>query len=181
MIQNLNTLRRIVVTGPESTGKTELAKALSERLNGNWIPEYAREYVENLHHPYDYGDVVRIAQHQIHQEQEASAGIGNGFLIFDTWLIITKVWFDQVYGHSPGWITDYIRSSEIDLFLVCDTDLPWLADPVRENGGEMRDRLLKIYCQEIENFGFEYEIIGGFGNERVENALAALYKHGLKL
>lgn len=176
-----NTLHRIVITGPESTGKTALAEALAEKFSSVWIPEYARHYVENLNHPYNYDDVVRIAQYQITQEMEVASKIGKGLLIFDTWLIITKVWFDLVFGRCPEWVTDHIRSSTIDLFLVCDTDLPWIADPVRENGGEKRDQLFLLYCSEIRSFGFNYEIVSGYGITRTENAVNALLKHGLKL
>ena len=63
-----NSINRIVITGPESTGKTELAKDLAEKLGAVWIPEYARTYVENLDHPSDYDDVIHIARHQIAQE-----------------------------------------------------------------------------------------------------------------
>ena len=174
-------IRRIVVTGPESTGKTELAQALAEKLNAVWIPEYARQYVENLDRPYDYNDVVAIAQYQVAQETEYALKVGKGIIIFDTWLIITKVWLDLVFGKCPEWITDHIRSSKIDLFLICDTDLPWIADPVRENGGEKRKELFQMYCNEIRAFGFKYEIISGFGEIRTENAIIAISKHGLKL
>lgn len=176
-----NNIRCIVITGPESTGKTELAKALSEKLNSVWIPEYARQYVENLDRPYDYDDVIQIAKYQVVQESEYTSKIGKGIIIFDTWLIITKVWLDLVYGKCPEWIPAHIRSSKIDLFLVCDTDLPWIADPVRENGGEKRKELFQLYCDEIRTFGFKYEIVSGFGDARTENALIALSKHGLKL
>jgi len=176
-----NNISRIVITGPESTGKTELAQALAEKFDAVWIPEYARQYVENLNRPYDYVDVVRIAQHQIAQEKEYATKVGKGILIFDTWLIITKVWFDLVFGKCPEWISEHIRLSNIDLFLVCDTDLPWIADPVRENGGEKRIELFQLYCNEIRSFGFEYETVSGFGDERVKNAISALSKHGLKL
>ena len=64
---------------------------------------------------------------------------------------------------------------------MCNTDLQWIEDPVRENGGEKREQLLKIYCAEINSFGFEYEIIDGFGFSRTENALMALSSHGLNL
>ncbi len=176
-----NAIRKIVVTGPESTGKTELAKALAGKFGTLWVPEHAREYVENLERPYKYSDVLTIAQHQIKEELTYSSIIGSGVLFFDTWLIITKVWLDLVYGKCPEWITDHIRSSKIDLFLVCNTDLQWIEDPVRENGGEKREQLLKIYCAEINSFGFEYEIIDGFGFSRTENALMALSSHGLNL
>jgi len=176
-----NEIMRIVVTGPESTGKTELSQALAKKLNTVWIPEYDRQYVENLERPYDYNDVIQIAKHQLNQEAEYALKIGNGIIIFDTWLIITKVWLDLVFGKCPVWIPDYIRSSKIDLFLVCDTDLPWIADHVRENGGERRKELFQLYCNEIRSFGFKYEIISGIGDARTENAMIALSKHGLKL
>jgi NadR type nicotinamide-nucleotide adenylyltransferase len=174
-------INRVVITGPESTGKTELAKALAERLGTIWIPEYARQYVENLERPYDYDDVIQIAKHQIAQEAEFASKMGKGILIFDTWLIITKVWLDFVFGKCPEWILDHIRSSKIDLFLVCDTDLPWIYDPVRENGGDKREELFQIYCNEIRKFGFKYEIVSGIGDSRTENAINALLRHGLKL
>jgi len=172
---------RVVITGPESTGKTALAKALSGKWGSPWIPEYARQYVENLDHKYSFDDVVAIAEHQIGEEAIYSSEFRQGVLFFDTWLIITKVWFDLVFGKCPEWIIEHIRSSKIDLFLVCDTDLPWVADAVRENGGEKREKLLHIYCNEIRSFGFKYEIITGFGPVRMENALKALSKHGLNL
>jgi NadR type nicotinamide-nucleotide adenylyltransferase len=176
-----NKLNRIVITGPESTGKTELARALAGKLETVWIPEYARYYVENLNRPYNYDDVVQIARYQVAQESEYGLKMGNGVLIFDTWLIITKVWFDLVFGKCPDWVIDHIRSSKIDLFLVCDTDLPWIADPVRENGGEKREQLIQLYCKEIKSFGFRFEIVNGIGPLRTENAIKALLKHGLKL
>jgi NadR type nicotinamide-nucleotide adenylyltransferase len=174
-------LYRIVITGPESTGKTLLAQTLSKKLNATWIPEYAREYVEHLDRPYTYNDVIEIASYQIAQERAYDEKITKGILIFDTWLIITKVWLDQVFRQCPDWICDHIRSSKIDLFLVCDTDLPWIADPVRENGGEKRNELFQIYCNEISTFGFKYEIVSGLGDLRTDHALISLSKHGLKL
>ena len=176
-----NSIRRIVITGPESTGKTELAQALAEKLGTVWIPEYARSYVENLNRPYDYNDVVQIAKHQITQETTYASEVGKGILIFDSWLIITKVWFDLVFGKCPDWVCEHIRSTKIDLFLVCDTDLPWIADAVRENGGDKREQLFQLYCDEIRSFGFNFEIVNGVGETRTNNALNLLSKYGLKL
>ncbi len=176
-----NRITRIVITGPESTGKTELAQALADKWKTVWIPEYARFYVENLGRPYSYDDVIRIAKYQITQEAEYASRIGNGILFYDTWLIITKVWFDLVFGKCPEWVSDHIRSSKIDLFLVCATDLPWISDPVRENGGDKREELFGLYCDEIRSFGFNYEIVGGIGNLRVENAMKALSRNGLNM
>lgn len=180
-IKKLNNkkIKRIVLTGPESTGKTELSFSLAEKLGAVLVPEYARQYVEGLQRPYNYDDVVKIAKYQVAQEKEMASKIEKGIMVFDTWLIITKVWFDVVYGVCPPWVADYIRSSEIDLFLVCGTDLPWIADPVRENGGEKREALFRAYVHEIRSFNFYYEVIEGIGTARLKNALNALSKHGI--
>ncbi len=176
-----NHIRRIVITGPESTGKTELAKGLASKFNTIWVPEYAREYVEKLNRPYVYDDVIRIAKHQIKEEEIFTRKVQKGILFFDTWLIITKVWLDLVFNKCPEWITEHIRSSHIDLFLVCNTDLQWVADSVRENGGEKREILLKQYCDEINSFGFDYKLVEGYGPKRIESALTSLSESGLNL
>jgi len=172
-----SSMKKIVVTGPESTGKTKLSEALALQLKATLIPEYARSYVEDLKRPYTYHDLEIIAQFQVQEERRLSASSYQGILLMDTWLIVTKVWFEVVYGASPGWIDDYLTSAEIDLFLVCKPDLPWIADPVRENGGEMRLKLFDRYCNEIKRYGFFYEIVEGYGEIRLQNALNLLKAH----
>ena len=73
-------INRIVITGPESTGKTALAQALSEKYGAHWIPEYARHYVENLDRSYDFDDVVAIAKHQMAEEAAYASQVGPGVL-----------------------------------------------------------------------------------------------------
>ncbi len=160
---------RIVITGAESTGKTLLAEALASHFNVEWIPEYARGYVEKLHRPYVINDVEHIARKQIEAMQ--NTGAAGTLVFFDTWLIITKVWFDKVYGHYPEWLHHAIVENPVDLFLVCDTDLPWVNDPVRENGGGARLMLHKTYLQEIEKYGFPYQIVRGLNSSRINNAI----------
>ena len=172
-----NRLRKIVITGPESTGKTTLTETLALNLNVPWIPEYARNYVEALHRPYTYQDVENIARFQVQQEREFSDIGPKNILLMDTWLIMTKVWFDVVYGSIPEWIEQYISSAKIDLFLICRPDLPWINDPVRENGGEMRNILFKRYCKEVQEYGFPFEIIEGTGEMRFGNALSFIKQH----
>ena len=169
-------IKWVVISGPESTGKSELSSTLAKKLGTIFVPEYARQYIENLNRKYTYLDVESIAEFQISQEKIYREQ-ANGLMIFDTWLIITKVWFDLVFGKCPEWLISHIKKSKIDLFLVCNTDLPWIPDPVRENGGEKREQLFELYCKEIESFGFNYEIITGKGNDRVDNSLKALALH----
>jgi NadR type nicotinamide-nucleotide adenylyltransferase len=159
---------KVVITGAESTGKSTLAEFLANHFQAIWMPEYSREYVENLHRNYSFSDLEVIARHQISDEQNIMQG--TPLIFFDTWLIITKVWFEFVYGRCPDWLHDSIQKSKIDLFLVCDIDIPWQPDPVRENGGENRKILHHIYIEQIKEFGFKYEIVSGIGEERKNNA-----------
>jgi len=169
------TIKRVVLIGPESTGKTELAEYLSKKFRTTFVPEYARSYVENLIRPYSYSDVEHIALKQLELEKEYEKD-ANNILFYDTFLIITKVWFDVVYNKRPFWIDKHIKNSKINLYLLCNTDLPWIDDPVRENGGKMREKLFDIYQKELDNYNFNYEIVTGVGEERYHNAFEIVNK-----
>lgn len=166
-------INKIVLIGPESTGKTELARYLSKYYRTVWVPEYAREYIEKLNHPYTFQDVEHIAKKQIEMEKEYLLK-ANRWLFYDTYLIITKVWFDIVYKNVPEWIEQKIQESKIDLFLLCNNDIPWEPDLVRENGGEMREKLFDIYKNELETYKFPYKIVKGEGEARYKNAVEAV-------
>jgi nicotinamide riboside kinase len=164
-----------VVTGPESTGKTIISSYLADKMNCSWIPEYAREYIGNLARPYNYEDLVHIAENQVIQKNALGKASGS-FLVLDTWLIITKVWFIEVYNRYPEWLDSEISNHKIDLFLVCKPDIPWVPDPLRENGGEKREYLLKRYIEEIKNTSSDFVLIGGIGDNRFQNVIQAVNK-----
>jgi NadR type nicotinamide-nucleotide adenylyltransferase len=161
---------KVVITGPESTGKSTLTEFLANHYNTVFVPEYARTYIENLSRPYQFSDVEHIANKQI-EDVSTFTPLANKILFIDTYLIITKVWFDVVYKKGPEWLDKSIRNSKIDLFLLCNTDIPWTPDPVRENGGEMREFLFQAYQKELEHYGFNYRIVGGLGNKRQQEAI----------
>ena len=171
-----NPLIKIVVTGPESTGKTELSMHLSSLLGEKYIPEYARSYVEQLDRRYTYEDLEHIASVQLKQLKDAERDT-NQVIILDTFLIITKVWFQEVFGRVPDWINPGLKDSGIDLFLLCNHDLKWVEDLVRENPGLRRKYLFERYMNEIEELGVPCEIISGTGTERIENAHKAILRH----
>jgi len=160
----------IVVTGAESTGKSELTKQLARYFHASFIPEYAREYVEQLHRPYHYHDVEVIARKQVSQLHDLMR-MNPPLIIMDTWLIITRIWFEVVFDKTPDWLDEAIRETTIDLFLVCDTDLPWISDPVRENGGDRRSYLQERYIEMIRSYGFRYEKVTGTGEDRFQLAI----------
>lgn len=165
----------IVVTGPESTGKTVLAGQLANYFHCSWIPELSRSYVEQLNRAYTFNDVELIAKKQI--EQFYAAFQKNEKVIFDTGLIITKVWFDVVYKRCPSWFLNEIEKLPHLYYLLCNTELPWIPDTVRENGGERREKLFQVYQNELNHFGFKFDIVTGTGVQRTQNAIALIDKN----
>lgn len=163
-------IKRIVLIGAESTGKTELAAFLAKQYKTVFVPEYAREYIEQLDRDYTYDDVEHIAKKQIELEEQYFSK-ANKVLFYDTFLIITKIWFQIVFNKTPNWIDNKLKNCNIDLFLLCNNDLPWVPDTVRENGGKMRDQLFHMYEQELIKYGFSYVIIEGKDNSRYTKAL----------
>ncbi len=163
----------VVLTGPESTGKTTLARELADVSGGLYIPEYARTYVERLARPYHRDDVEHIARTQVRRYAEAAVP-GKRPLVFDTFLIITKIWFVALYGAAPAWIDSEIRRNTIDMFLLCYPDLPWVPDPVRENPGKRRMELFQAYRRELEQAGLRFRVVKGVGKIRIQNCLRLL-------
>ncbi len=171
---------KIAIVGPESTGKSELSIALASHFGGNYVPEFARTYVEKLDRNYLYEDVVFIAQKQI-EEQDLYNNNNNilnpsSIVFFDTELIITKVWLEFCYKSVPKFINERISNKYFDLYLLCYPDLPWVFDPVREHGGSERLFFFDWYKREIEKIGIPYVIIDGIGTIRTKKAIAAVNK-----
>ena len=147
---------RIGIIGPESTGKSTLAEYLAHRYEGVLVPEYAREYMENLapSYGYTYDDVVAIAKQQL----SVLSSINSNLVVFDTELIITKVWFLHKFGRCPDFVEQALRDYPMDVYLLCYPDLPWLPDPVRENP-DIREYLFDWYELEIQALNIPYYII----------------------
>ena len=142
---------RIGIVGPESSGKSTLAEQMARRTGLPLFKEYGRTYMENYtgQWPYTFLDVKAIA---LHQEQEiCQTGI------FDTELIITKVWMRRKYGFVPPWVDEMIRTYPMDRYILCYPDLPWTPDTGRENG-DIREELFDEYEQEIKRLCIPYVI-----------------------
>lgn len=168
------TIFRIALIGPESTSKSTLSKQLALHYHTGWIPEYSRTYLKNLQHPYTLEDILRIAQEQFRQEEEALKK-ANRFLFVDTELIVAKVWCEDVFHTSPQWINDTLLRSPYDLYLLTYPDLPWEADPVRENP-HRRQFFYDWYERELKKINATYAIITGSGETRLQHAIAAVEK-----
>ena len=166
---------KIGIVGPESTGKTTLAQALAEQLHGTCVPEFARSYVGSLQRPYTYEDVCLIAE-----QNRREATTARGLTFFDTELIITKVWLDEVYHKRPEWITEPVpQTCQMSGYLLLSPDLAAVPDPLRENLEQSaRERLFQKYLHEIELTGKPYAVICGLGDERLRAALSAVEELG---
>ncbi len=159
---------KIGIIGPESTGKSTLASYLAHRYDGVLVPEYARDYMEKLAptYEYTYEDVVHIARIQVEQLKElhtpSTEGIPKGYrrdiVVFDTELIITKVWFLHKFGHCPEFVEQALKDYPMDVYLLCYPDMEWVPDPVRENPN-IREYLFDWYKKEVEALGIPYYII----------------------
>jgi NadR type nicotinamide-nucleotide adenylyltransferase len=175
--------RKIVIIGPESTGKSSLSAALAEYYNTIWCPEYAREYLLRHGTQYNFHNLLDIAYGQIALEEESIKKLersvkanGNDNLIFvDTDMYVMKVWCEFVFGNCHLWILDQIASRKYDLYLLCNTDLPWTKDELREYPDlETRERLFHIYKDHLVNQSVPWAEIKGKNEERVNEAVRAV-------
>lgn len=163
-------MKTIAISGPESTGKSLISAYLADQLNCPFLPEYARDYIAGLSRPYNYDDLLHIAESQVKLKTEAENS-GFKMLVLDTWLIITKIWFMEVYNKYPTWLDEEIAGHKIDLYIILKPDIPWIPDPLRENGGKKRIYLMNKYIEEIRKTGYKYAIIGGQGERRIQNVM----------
>ena len=164
-----NKIKRIALLGPESTGKTTLCKQLAEHFKTVWVPEYSREYMEQLHRAYTLDDIEFCTKKQLEQENDLLSK-ANAFIFCDTELIVAKVWCEDVLKICPPWIEEEITKRKDDLYLLTYPDLPFTEDPVRENPLR-REYFYELYKNELEKRSFIFDILTGLGNRRFENAL----------
>jgi NadR type nicotinamide-nucleotide adenylyltransferase len=172
---------KIVVLGPESTGKSTLCKSLSHHYHSLWCPEYAREFLTIHGKNYSYEDLLVIAHGQIKMEDEyisqaikhrEQTGSESNLLFIDTNMYVMKVWCEFVFGNCHQWIIDQIVARPYDLYLLCNTDLPWVADDLREYpDDETRKKLYHHYKDLLVNQDVPWKEIGGTNEERVNMAI----------
>lgn len=164
--------KKVVIIGPESTGKSTLSAGLAEHFSCPWVPEYAREYIESLDRHYSFEDLLVIAKGQLDLEDEKAKEAAE-LLICDTDLHVIKVWSEHKYGMVHEWILDQIKSRKYDLYLLTDIDIPWEEDPQREHPEpEMREYFFNQYVSLIRETGVPYERISGSEEERLQQAIA---------
>jgi nicotinamide riboside kinase len=169
---------KVVVTGPECSGKTTLAEALAKRFDTLWVHEGARSYLDTMPpgQVYNEGTLLEIAKYQLQLEDLMTAATKPGdpqLLFCDTDLITIRIWGEEKYGRSDPWIVQCTEQRPYALWLLSSPDMPWEFDPLRENPHD-RDRLFAVYERTLRALGKPYIVLQGPPERRLEEATAAV-------
>lgn len=165
-------LRRVTVTGSESTGKTWLAERLARHFGTVWSREFSRDYALNKAAPLDASDVEPIARGQLRGEDDV-LGRAHGLAILDTDLVSTVVYAEHYYGQCPRWIEEAARARLADLYLLCDVDVPWVADPARDRP-HARQEIHAAFAARLDRYEAPYVVVRGIWEEREATAVTAI-------
>ncbi|HZK62790.1 MAG TPA: AAA family ATPase [Puia sp.] len=159
--------KKVVVIGPESTGKSTLCEQLAGHYHTGWVPEYARKYLTELGRPYNYDDLLTIARGQVQSETDMLKNCRGKILFIDTDMYVMKVWCEFVFGKCHSYILDQIVERSYDLYLLCNTDLPWTRDKLREYPDPVnRNKLFRMYKDLMINQHTPWVEISGLDEER---------------
>ena len=176
-------MKKIVVIGPESTGKSTLCELLAAHYHTAWAPEYAREYLLKNGTDYNYDDLMTIVNGQIESEekavlknqlifQEKEVTPDKQFLFIDTDMYVMKVWCEYVFNRCHNKILNFIAERKYDAYLLCDVDLPWVADKLREYPNlKEREKLFHFYKDALVNQSTPWVTISGDYEARLKNAI----------
>jgi NadR type nicotinamide-nucleotide adenylyltransferase len=170
---NLNRLMfKIAIIGPESTGKSKLAKQLASHYKTLWVPEYARDYLEKTKGKYAEKNLVQILKGHVESENRMVSK-ANKFLFCDTDPLVIWIWSKVKYGRVDPQIEKALKSHKYDLYLLMYPDLPWVKDKFRESEGRLTE-LYNLYLNKLNALKFPFKVISGNGNNRLKTAINIL-------
>ena len=180
---------KVVVIGPESTGKSSLGEQLANHYNTEWVKEYAREYLLTNGTEYSYDNLLEIAEGQfalenaaiqaakdkIKNANESNSTSSSELILIDTNMYVLKVWCEFVFDKCHPWILNQIVENSYDLYLLCNIDLPWVKDELREYPDlEIREKLYHHYKDLLINQSTPWVNISGNYQQRLEVAIKAI-------
>ncbi|MGC4101011.1 AAA family ATPase [Ferruginibacter sp.] len=183
-------IKKVVIIGPESTGKSTLCELLAAHYKTVWVKEYAREYLLKNGTDYTFENLLDIAQGQVAAEelavenardktahQSAIAHLKSTIppIFIDTDMYVMKVWCEFVFEKCHHWILNRIVERKYDLYLLCNIDLPWVKDELREYPDLVtREKLYHHYKDIILNQQVPWIDISGNYDERLQKAITAI-------
>lgn len=156
-------MKSIVITGPESSGKSTLAKALSAHYGIPLIEEYARHYLHQIGRPYQEKDLVHIGQQQWLLQQKALRT--NPMIICDTGLVVLYIWSMEKYGRISSWLKQQLIEDTTSLYVLSKPDISWEPDPLRENPLD-RDQLFLRYSRFLQQHHCPFIVVEGPDQEK---------------
>ena len=151
---------RIAFTGPECSGKSTMAKWLSDEYSLKIVEEYAREYLQKKK-GYSIHDLDVIAAEQFVRNSS------QGPLIADTEMLVLKIWSEEKYQRVSKNILQLLKQQEFDFYFLCKPDFNWVSDPLRENALD-RERLFDLYEESLKKHKYPYCLLSGPEVERKE-------------
>lgn len=170
-------MKKIVVIGPESTGKSTLCSQLAAHYQTAWCPEFAREYLLQRGMNYSFDDLLKIARGQLALEETMIAEARNGVYFIDTDMYVMKVWCEVAFESCHTWILKQIAQRSYDLYLLCHVDLPWTADELREYPDlAFREKLFKMYKDVVVNSHTKWAEVWGTDAQRLQTAVGIIDK-----
>lgn len=152
-------MKSIILTGPESSGKTTLAESLSSYFQVPFVKEYAREYLEEFGPDYTFEEVLKMLEGQEQLENNAF-DLGADFIICDTDVLTYKIWISYKYGMATTHVDQILKEKKACFYLLCSPDIPWVDDPLREHP-KQRWELFDQYKEALEDLGLPYQILEG--------------------
>lgn len=165
---------KVVLFGPESTGKTTLAELLARHYNTVWVPEYAREYLQNKWNSEqkvcEPKDLLPIAEGQIRLENELTKK-ATKVLVCDTDLLETKVYSEAYYvGNCDPLLEEYALKNSYHLYFLTYIDIPWVGDDLRDKPNE-RERMFAYFKDTLEKYNRNFVILKGNEETRLSTAI----------
>ncbi|MCF6296991.1 MAG: ATP-binding protein [Flavobacteriaceae bacterium] len=170
---------RVVLFGPESTGKTTLSTQLARYYNTVWTPEFAREYLQNKWNnkrkTCENSDLIPIAIGQMKLENQL-AKKADKVLICDTDLLETKVYSEEYYGGFVDPLLDKAaKENSYDLYLLTYIDTPWEADDLRDRP-KQRLEMFNAFEKALKDHNRPYILLKGNKQKRLKEAIQAIDK-----
>lgn len=163
---------KIVFTGPESSGKTTLAKSVSSALQWPWVHEVARDFLVLTDGKYDELMLEDMALAQFRRIAEYSDLYTH--IICDTDLLTYLIWQEEKYGYVSPLLKELWQKQRPELYLLCAPDMPWEPDPLRENPHD-RNRLFVKYEKYLEDSGVPFDVLSGSVKERSQKCLDVIF------
>lgn len=160
---------KVLITGPESSGKTKLVQYLARQYQVPWVPEFARTYLSALDRPYTEEDLLLILNGQLRLQGQYQ---DYPILFCDTGPEVIWVWSALKFGHVDTYIEQQVEAIHYDLRLLCYPDLDWEPDPLREAADpQERQRIFTTYVELFERIGQPFFVVKGIGAAREQAAL----------